>query len=269
MATKPKESMVSESNPSVEQAEEKPVKETKAKKAGTRAAKTSQKTQKKTTAKTSTKAKAKAAKSQQLQSQQTQSEQEEAVTGAIADSSQNLTALGTPNSESASSTMSQLNHKVSGADISFLAADHIANSDMWLLDTNIPTLDEATYAAQKAQAEAQRRAIEVASLNLKNINDLHQLEHQSLDVAISAKNNETRAAQLTGADIDYQTQLEVNGEKSQHLRQAAVRREAATRETGYTEQLLALKDQNFELEIQQAQSVFAEKAARYRAQLTD
>lgn len=150
---------------------------------------------------------------------------------------------------------------------SFLAA-HYTTGDMWAPNVAIPAIDEATYHSRKTQAEGQRRAIEVASLNLKNINDLHQLEGQNLEVAISAKATETRAAQLTGAQIDYQRQVEQNGEKSEQLMQASAKREAATRETGYTQQLIALKDQNFELEIQQAQTVFAEKAARYRAQLT-
>lgn len=154
-----------------------------------------------------------------------------------------------------------------GNGVNFLANELIADN-MWTTNAAIPTLDEATYAAQKAQAEAQRRAIEVASLNLQNINDLHELERQSIDVAISAKANETRTAQLAGAGLDYQTQLEINGEKSQHLAQAAAKHQAATRETGYAEQLIEIKDQNFELEIQQAQNIFAEKAARYRAQLT-
>ncbi|MGD1866250.1 MAG: hypothetical protein ACFB0D_17000 [Phormidesmis sp.] len=154
-----------------------------------------------------------------------------------------------------------------GGDVSFSASE-LMPGDIWAANSAIPALDEATYAAQKAQAEAQRRAIEVASLNLQNINDLHKLERQSIDVAISTKTNETRNAQLAGAGIDYQTQLEVNGEKSQHLAQSAARHQAATRETGYADQLISLKDQNFELEIQQAQNVFAEKAARYRAQLT-
>lgn len=154
-----------------------------------------------------------------------------------------------------------------GGEVSF-AADALMPGDIWSASSAIPTLDEATYAAQKAQAEAQRRAIEVASLNLKNINDLHELERQSIEAAIGAKTNETRNAQLTAAGIDYQTQLEMNGEKSQHLSQAAAKHQAASRETGYADQLIALKDQNFELEIQQAQNVFADKAARYRAQLT-
>ncbi|MEO0808818.1 MAG: hypothetical protein AAFY33_21180, partial [Cyanobacteria bacterium J06643_4] len=154
-----------------------------------------------------------------------------------------------------------------GSGTRFLASE-LAAENIWAANTAIPTLDEATYAAQKAQAEAQRRAIEVASLNLQNINDLHELERQSIDVAISAKTNEIRTAQLAGTGIDYQTQLEVNAEKSQHLAQAVAKHQAATRETGYADQLIALKDQNFELEIQQAQNVFAEKAARYRARLT-
>ena len=100
------------------------------------------------------------------------------------------------------------------------------------------------------------------------MNELHRLERQSIDVAISQKENETRSAQLAGADIDHQVQLENNGERSQHLRQATARKAAAMRESDYAEQLIELKDQNFELDIQQAQNVFAEKAARYRAQLT-
>ncbi|MEM9090504.1 MAG: hypothetical protein AAGC93_17360 [Cyanobacteria bacterium P01_F01_bin.53] len=151
--------------------------------------------------------------------------------------------------------------------MTFIAADCL-NGDIWVPNAAIPELDQATYELQKAQAEGQRRAIEVASLNLKNINGLHQLEGHSLDVAISAKTNETQEAQLAGAEIDYQRQLELNGEKSQQLQQAIAKHEAATRETGYTDELISLKDQNFELEIQQAQNVFAEKAARYRAQLT-
>ena len=153
------------------------------------------------------------------------------------------------------------------ADRPFLASQLISDN-IWSPNAAIPTLDEATYAAQKAQAEAQRRAIEIASLNLQNMNNLHQLEQQNIDIAISAKNNETRNAQLAAAGIDYHTQLEMNGEKSQHLAQAAAKHQAAARESGYTDQLIALKDQNFELEIEQAQNVFAEKAARYRAQLT-
>ena len=151
--------------------------------------------------------------------------------------------------------------------VNFVATDHMSG-DIWQPNSAIPSLDEATYATQKAQAEGQRRALEVASLNLENINSLHQLERQSIDVAISTQMNKTRSAQLTGAEIDYQRQLAVNGEKSQHLEQATAKHEAAIRETGYADQLIALKDQNFELEIQQAQNVFAEKAARYRAQLT-
>ncbi|MEO0708000.1 MAG: hypothetical protein AAF050_20370 [Cyanobacteria bacterium J06649_5] len=158
--------------------------------------------------------------------------------------------------------------KKAEADSAHFAAADCLSADIWVPSANIPALDEATYASQKAQAEAQRRAIEVANLNLKNMNDLHQLERRSLDVAISTKENETRTAQLTNADIDYQTQLEINGEKSEQLNQAAARREAAARETGYTDQLISLKDQNFELDIQQAQDVFAQKAAHYRAQLT-
>lgn len=154
-----------------------------------------------------------------------------------------------------------------GNGLSFRASE-LVSGKIWAPNTAIPELDEATYAAQKAQAEAQRRAIEVARLNLKNINDMHQLEQESINAAISAKANETKNAQLTSAEIDYQTQLEENGERSQRLAQAASRHQAATRETGYTDQLIALKDQNAELDIQQAQNIFAEKAARYRAQLT-
>ncbi|MEL6604824.1 MAG: hypothetical protein AAFP20_16555 [Cyanobacteria bacterium J06614_10] len=171
-----------------------------------------------------------------------------------------IPSIGEPSAALAAPTKASQN----GTD--FLAANCISD-DIWVPSAAIPEIDEATYRAQRAQAEAQRRAIEVASLNLKNINDLHQLERQSIDVAISTKENETRQAQLTSANIDYQTQLERNGEKGQYLRQATARREAATRESDYTDQLIALKDQNFELDIQQAQSAFSEKAARYRAQL--
>lgn len=150
----------------------------------------------------------------------------------------------------------------------FIAANYATDS-IWQPNAAIPTLDEADYATQKAQAEGQRRALEVASLNLENINSLHQLERQSIDIATSAQVNATHQAQLSGAEIDHQTQLEINGEKSQHLKQAGAKHQAAIRETGYADQLISLKDQNFELEIQQAQNVFAEKAARYRAQLTD
>ncbi|MGB3292663.1 MAG: hypothetical protein WBB01_06755 [Phormidesmis sp.] len=175
-----------------------------------------------------------------------------------------LTLADTPASERPSEHPSELLANTGG--VSFLAADCITE-DIWVPNTAVPSLDEATYRSRKTQAEAQRRAIEVASLNLKNINDLHRLESQSIDIAISAKTNETQYAKLTGADIDYQTELEVNGEKSQQLMQASAKHESAARDTGYAEQLIALKDQNFELDIQQAQAVFSEKASRYRAQL--
>ncbi|MGC1306460.1 MAG: hypothetical protein WA885_04465 [Phormidesmis sp.] len=178
---------------------------------------------------------------------------------------QALTALTTTHpSENPSENPSEL---ASMGGVGFLAADCISG-DMWVPNAAIPSLDEATYKAHKAQAEGQRRALEVASINLKNINDLHQLESQNIDIAISAKTNETQYAKLAGADIEYQTQLQINGEKSQQFRQASAKHESATRETGYTEQLIALKEQNFELEIEQAQNVFSEKVARYRAQLS-
>lgn len=175
-------------------------------------------------------------------------------------------AAAEPGVEQGGSQLNTTEQSGSGS-LGFLASDCI-NDDFWVPSAAIPALDEATYQARKSQAEAQRRAIEVARLNLQNIDDLHKLERQNIDVAISTKENETRTAQLTSADIDHRIQIEANGEKSEQLRQAAARREASARESDYTDQLIALKDQNFELDIQQAQNVFAEKAARYRAQLT-
>lgn len=150
--------------------------------------------------------------------------------------------------------------------VSFQAADYITG-DIWAPNPAIPAIDEATYEAQLTQAQGQGRSIEVASQNLKNINGLHKLEGQAVDIAITAKGNETKYAKLEGADIDYQTQVAVNGEKSQKLAQAIAKHEAATRETGYTNELIGMKDENFQLEIQQARTLLNEKTARFKAQL--
>jgi hypothetical protein len=140
--------------------------------------------------------------------------------------------------------------------------------DIWVPDSRIPAIDETVYEQRKTQAEGQSRSIEVASLNLKNIAGLHKLEGQTVDIAIAAKSNETRYAKLDGADIGLRTQLQANGEATQKLMQATAKHEAATRETGYTTELIGLKDQNFQLDIEQARTLFSEKSARYRAQLT-
>jgi hypothetical protein len=150
--------------------------------------------------------------------------------------------------------------------VSFVAADYITG-DIWTLNPAIPAIDEATYEAQKTQAEGQARSLEVASLNLRNVNSLHKLEGQAVDIAITAKSNETRYAKLEGAEIGFQTQLQANGEATQRLMQAQAKHEAAQRETGYTTELIGLKDQNFLVDIEQARTLFNEKSARYRAQL--
>jgi hypothetical protein len=150
--------------------------------------------------------------------------------------------------------------------VAFVAADYMTG-DIWVPDSRIPAIDEATYEARKTQAEGQSRSIEVASLNLKNIAGLHRLEGQTIDIAIAAKSNETRYAKLEGADIGLHTQLQANGEAAQKLMQVTAKHEAAQRETGYTTELIELKDQNFLLEIEQARNMFSEKSARYRAQL--
>jgi hypothetical protein len=150
--------------------------------------------------------------------------------------------------------------------VSFVAADYITG-DIWTPNPAIPAIDEATYEAQKTQAEGQARSLEVASLNLRNINSLHKLEGQAVDIAITAKSNETRYAKLEGAEIGFQTQLQANGEATQRLMQAQAKHEAAQRETGYTTELIGLKDQNFLVDIEQARTLFNEKSARYRAQL--
>ncbi len=150
--------------------------------------------------------------------------------------------------------------------VDFRAADYMTG-DIWKPDDRTPAIDEATYETYRTQAEGQSRSIEVASLNLKNINGLHKLEGQTVDIAIAAKSNETRYAKLEGTEIDYQTQLQVNGEKTQKLMQATAKHESATRETGYTNELIGMKDQSFQLEIEQARSMFSERSARFRAQL--
>jgi len=151
--------------------------------------------------------------------------------------------------------------------VNFRAADYISG-DIWTPDERIPAIDEATYENRKTQAEGQARSLEVASLNLRNVNSLHKLEGQTADIAITAKTTETKWAKLEGAEIDYQAQLQNNGEKSQRLTQATAAHQMAGRETGYQQELIGLKDQNFQLEIEQARNVFSEKSARYRAQLS-
>jgi hypothetical protein len=150
--------------------------------------------------------------------------------------------------------------------VAFAAADYMTG-DIWVPDARIPAIDETVYEQRKTQAEGQSRSIEVASLNLKNIAGLHKLEGQSVDIAIAAKSNETRYAKLEGADIGLHTQLQANGEAAQRLIQATAKHEAAQRETGYTTELIGFKDQNFQLEIEQARNMFSEKSSRYRAQL--
>ena len=54
---------------------------------------------------------------------------------------------------------------------------------------------EATYETYKTRAQGQARSIEVASLNLKSIDGLHKLEGQTIDIAVTAKNNETQIRQ--------------------------------------------------------------------------
>ena len=152
--------------------------------------------------------------------------------------------------------------------VSFRAADYITG-DIWVPNPAIPAIDEATHEKYKTQAEGQARSLEVASLNLKNINTLHKLEGQAAEIATTKKANETKWAKLEGAEIAYQAQLQANGEAQQRLIQATAKHQAATRETDYTTQLIGLKDQNFQLDIQQAQTMFNEKAARYQAALAD
>ena len=173
--------------------------------------------------------------------------------------------VATPTRTSATTTASS--SELSGiGGVSFAAADYITG-DIWKPDDRIPAIDEGTYENWKTKAEGQKRSIEVASLNLSNINGLHKLEGQSVDIAISAKSNQTRYAKLEGADLDYQTQVQLNGAKSQKLTQAIAAHEFAGRETGYLDSLIADSDSNYQLRIQQAQNVLAEKSARYRAQL--
>lgn len=151
--------------------------------------------------------------------------------------------------------------------VSFRAADFITG-DIWTPNPAIPAIDEATHEAQLTQAQGQGRSIAVAAQNLKNIQGLHGLEGQSVDIAIAAKANDTRYAKLEGADIDYQSQIQANGEKTQKLAQATAKHQSATRETGYTNELISMKDENFQLEIQQARMTLNEKTARFKAMLT-
>ena len=55
--------------------------------------------------------------------------------------------------------------------------------------------------------------------------------------------------------------------KSEKLLQATAKHQAAQRETGYTNELIGMKDENFQLEIQQARTLLNEKTARFKAQL--
>jgi len=151
--------------------------------------------------------------------------------------------------------------------VSFLAADYITG-DIWTPNPAIPSIDETTYEQHKTQAEGQSRSLEVAGLNLRNINSLHKLEGQAVDIAITAKSNETRYAKLEGAEFDFQTQVQANGEKSEKLAQATDAYQFATRESGYRRELIGLRDENYQISIQQEQNLFNEKAARYQAQLT-
>ena len=151
--------------------------------------------------------------------------------------------------------------------VDFRASNYMTG-DIWVPDSRIPAIDEATFEKHKTTAEGQSRSIEVASLNLKNIQGLHKLEGQTVDIAIAAKGNETRYAKLEGAEIGYQTQVQMNGQASQQLLQATAKHEAATRETGYTNQLIGLKDKNFQHEIEQAQMMLDQKIARFTAQLS-
>ena len=147
-------------------------------------------------------------------------------------------------------------------------ADGCTTENVWTPSAAIPSLDQATYESHKTLAAGQQRALEIARINLKNMNELRQLESQEVEVAISRKATETQYAKLEGEALTHQMQVEINGERSQQLEQAVAKRATAVRETEYTKQLLSLKEQNFELEVQQAQNIFSEKAARYRAQLS-
>jgi hypothetical protein len=151
--------------------------------------------------------------------------------------------------------------------VSFRAADYMTG-DIWVPDERIPAIDEAVYESRKTKAEGQKRSIEVASLNLSNIQGLHKLEGQSIDIAIAAQTNQTRYAKLEGAELDYQTQVQLNGAKSQKLTQATEAHQFATRETGYLNQQIGIRDSDYRLQIQQAETVLSEKSARYQAALS-
>lgn len=150
--------------------------------------------------------------------------------------------------------------------VSFSASDYMTG-DIWVPDERIPAISEAVYESRKTKAEGQKRSIEVASLNLSNIQGLHKLEGQSIDIAIAAQTNQTRYAKLEGAEIDYRTQVAVNGAKSQKLTQAVAAHEFSQRETGYLGSLIKDRDSSYQLQIQQAETVLSEKSARYQAQL--
>ena len=176
-------------------------------------------------------------------------------------------ASSTSNASSSQITTANRSELAGYGGVDFRAANYMTG-DIWVPDSRIPAIDEATFEKHKTTAEGQSRSIEVASLNLKNIQGLHKLEGQTVDIAIAAKGNETRYAKLEGAEIGYQTQVQLNGQANQQLLQATAKHEAASRETGYTNELIGLKDSNFQLEIQQARARFQELSARFSAQLS-
>jgi len=173
--------------------------------------------------------------------------------------------VSTPTKASAPATKPSSDLAETGG-VSFSASDYMTG-DIWIPDGRIPSIDEAVYEARKTKAEGQKRSIEVAALNLSNINGLHKLEGQAVDISITAQTNQTKYAKLEGAQIDYQTQVAVNGAKSQKLTQAVAAHEFSQRETGYLDSIITDRDSSYQLQIQQAQTVLSEKSARYQAQL--
>ena len=151
--------------------------------------------------------------------------------------------------------------------VTFRANDYMTG-DIWVPDSRIPAIDEATFENRKTTAEGQSRSIEVASLNLKNIQGLHKLEGQSVDIAIAAKGNETKYAKLEGAEIGYQTQIQLNGQASQQLLQATAKHEFQQRNTQYETSRIGLMDSSAQHEIEQAQMLLDQKIARFTAQLS-
>ena len=151
--------------------------------------------------------------------------------------------------------------------VDFRAANYMSG-DIWVPDSRIPAIDEATFENRKTTAEGQSRSIEVASLNLKNIQGLHKLEGQSVDIAIAAKGNETKYAKLEGAEIGHQTQVQMNGQASQQLLQATAKHEFQQRNTQYETSRIGLMDSSAQHEIEQAQMLLEQKIARFTAQLS-